>query len=163
MATIKQAFSSSTNFTISLAPGGVGLASSATAGRESAEVDNTTNLYLDALVYIKIVLASGTPGNDKAVYVYAYGGPDGTAYPDAVTGANAAITLNDPTQLRLIGVIPAPTSAGTFDGYFPVAQAFGGILPPWWGIVIRNYTGIALSATEGNHAYSWIGVSLTST
>lgn len=159
MATIKQAFGAETSFTITLAS----LASSATAGRESAEIDNTTDLYLDALVYVKTVLQAGTPANDKAVYVYAYGGNNGTDYPDAVTGANAAITLNDPTQLRLVGVINAPTSAGTFDGYFSVAAAFGGVLPPWWGIAVRNYTGIALSATEGNHAYTWRGVYATST
>jgi hypothetical protein len=159
MANVKLAYSASANFTLTLAS----LASSATGGRESTEIDNTTDLYLDALVYVKVVLGAGTSGNDKAVYIYAYGGPDGTAYPDAVTGANAAITLNDPTQLRLIGVINAPTSAGTFDGYFSVAQAFGGVLPPWWGIVVRNYSGIALSATEGNHAYSWRGVYQTVT
>lgn len=157
MANIKEAFGTASSFTLTLAS----LASSATAGRESTAVDNTTDLFLDALVYVKVTLQAGTPANDKAVYVYAYGSHDGTNYPDAVTGTDAAITLNDPTQLRLIGVISAPTSAGVFDGLFSVAAAFGGVLPPKWGIVVRNYTGIALSATAGDHAAGYRGVYLT--
>jgi hypothetical protein len=153
MPDIKAKFAASASFTISLAS----LASSATNGRESAEIDNTTNLYLAAWVYLKVVLQAGTPANDRAVHVYLYGSLDGTNYPDAVTGANAAITLNDPTQLRLIGSLNAPTSGGTFDGLFYVDN-----LPPWWGIVVRNYSGIALSATEGNHAYAYVGVTAQS-
>ncbi len=159
MADVKLAYGTTTAFPLTLAS----LASSATAGRESTAVSNTTNLFQDALVYVKAVLQAGTPANDKAVYVYAYGSLDGTNFPDAVTGVNAAITLNDPTQLRLIGVLNAPTSAGTFDGTYSVAQAFGGVLPPSWGIVVRNYTGIALHATEGSHAYNYRGVYQTVT
>ena len=136
------------------------LASSATAGRESTAVDNRTNLFLDALVTVKIKLTTGTPGNDKAVYVYAYGSvDDGTTYPDAVTGTDAAITLNDPVNLRLIGVINAVAQSTTYkSGPFSVAAAFGGVLPAFWGIVIRNYTGIAFTATGGDHAAVYQGV-----
>jgi len=158
MASIKEAFASPVNFTLTLAS----LASSATAGRESTKVDNSSNLYLDALVYVKIVLTTGTIGNDKAVYVYAYGSLDGTNFADTVTGADAAITMNDPTQLRLIGVINAVAQSTTYKGGpFSVASAFGGVLPPSWGIVVRNYTGIALTGTEGNHGYTFVGVSAT--
>jgi hypothetical protein len=43
-----------------------------------------------------------------------------------------------------------------------VAAAFGGILPRKWGIVVRNYTGFALSATEGDMSYTYTGTYYTS-
>lgn len=139
------------------------LASSATGGRESTVIDNTTNKFLDALVFLQVKLQAGTPVNDKAIYCWAYGTvDDGTTYPDAVTGADAAITLNDPTQLSptLIGTIYAPTLGGLTwkGGPWSVARVFGGVLPAKWGIVVRNYTGFALSATEADHKKLYQGV-----
>jgi hypothetical protein len=156
MADLKLKYASSANFTLTLAS----LASSATGARESTAVDNTTNLYLDALVRVHCKLQAGTPANDKAIYVFAYGSEDGTNYTDNATGSDAAVTMRDPTNLRLIGVIACPDSGGlTYKGGpFSVAQAFGGILPRKWGIVLRNYTGVTLSATEGDHAYSYTGI-----
>jgi len=157
MADLKLAYAASANWTCTLAS----LASSATAGRESLLVDNSTNKYLDYLAMLKVVLQAGTPGNDKAVYVYAWGVVETSSitYPDVVTGADAAITMNDPTQLKLLGTIYAPTSAGTFaGGPWSVAERFGGVCPVIFGFVVRNYTGIALSATEGNHEKLLAGV-----
>ena len=37
-----------------------------------------------------------------------------------------------------------------------VANAFGGILPPYWGLVILDYTGAAIAAS-GN-TVKWVGV-----
>lgn len=155
-ADFKVKFGTSTAFTLTLAS----LASSATGGRESTAVDNTTNLYVDALVYVKVKLQSGSPANDKCIYVYAYGSEDGTNYTDNATGSDAAITLRDPTNLRLIGIINCPDSGALSYKSSPmsVAGAFGGVMPRKWGIVLRNYTGIALDATEGNHAYSYTGI-----
>jgi hypothetical protein len=156
MASIKEAFGPSTSFTITLNT----LASSATAARESTVVDNTSDLYLDALVYVQVNVATGTIANDKCVYVYAYSSVDGTNYVDNVTGSDAAITLNDPTNLRLIGVISVPTQSTTYKGpAMSVAAAFGGVLPPKWGIVVRNYSGIALGSSS---SASWRGVYATS-
>lgn len=156
MADIKQAFQSTQNFTLTLAS----LASSATAGRESTAVDNSSNLYLDAICQVSVKLQTGTPGSDKAVYIYAYGSVDGTNYTDNATGSDAAITLRDPTNARLVCVIPVPDSgAVTYESSpFSIAQAFGGILPPKWGIIVRNYTNVTLSATEGDHFYKYRGV-----
>lgn len=156
MADIKLAYGSSTNLALTLAS----LASSATAARESTVVDNGTNKFLDALVQVHVKLQTGTPANDKAVYVYAYGSEDGTNYTDNATGADAALTMRDPSNLRLIGMIACPDSGGLTYKSAPmsVAAAFGGVLPRKWGIVVRNYTGVALSATEGDHAYRYTGV-----
>lgn len=161
MADIKLAYGSATNITCSLAS----LASSATAGRESTYVDNDTNLYVDALVQLKIQLQTGTPANDKTIYVYAYGSIDsGTTYTDNATGSDAAITLRTPPVSRLIGTIPCPDSGGLVYESQPmrVAPAFGGILPDRWGIIVLNYTGVTLHATEGNHTKKYIGIYYTS-
>jgi hypothetical protein len=127
--------------------------------RESTAVDNTTNLWLDALVSMGVKLQAGTPANDKAVYVYCAGSIDGTTWGDAVTGSDAAITPNAPINLKLLGAIWAPTSAGTFEaGPWSVASVFGGVMPKKWSIVVWNRTGIALDSTEGNHYKLYTGV-----
>ena len=161
MATIQTAYGTSNqSLTITL----TSLASSATAGRESAAVNNSSDLFLDVLVMAKVVLAAGTIANDRAVYVYAYGSVDGGSnYPDNVTGADAAITMTDPTNLRLLGVLNTPTSAGTYKaGPWSLASAFGGVMPERWGVAVRNYSGIALSATASDHWVKWQGIRGTS-
>lgn len=142
------------------------LASSATAGREGTAIDNTSNLYLDALVMLVVALQAGTPANDKAVYVYGAGTVDAATpqWPDAFTGTDAAITFNSPANARLLGTVYAPTSAGTFKGGpWSMASLHGGTLPEKWSIAVQNYTGIALHATEGNHKKLFQGVYATST
>lgn len=159
MANIKLAYGTSTSFTLTLAS----LASSATAARESTAIDNSSDLFIDALVQVKVALQTGTPANDKAVYLYVYGSEDGSTYTDNATGSDAAITLRTPTCLQIVGIIPCPDSGGlTYESQpFSVAGAFGGYLPRKWGIVVRNYTGVTLSATGGDHSAKWTGVYFT--
>lgn len=127
------------------------LASSATGGWQSDVVDNTSNLFIDAIVQVVLKTTnSGSIANDKAGYVYAYGGLD-TTYTNPASGSEGAITLTDPTGLRLIDVIPLLATDTVYEGQpVSVARAFGGVLPPKWGIVVRNYCGIALAATSGS-------------
>lgn len=153
MSSIKQAFGAATAFTITLNS----LASSATAGRESTAVDNTSDLYLDALVEVLISFPNSAPANDKAIYVYAYDSVDGTNYAGAATGSDAAYTMDDPTVLALIGVIPIPTQNKSYRSRaFSVSSAFGGVLPPKWGIMVRNYAGQTLNASACSA--QWRGV-----
>lgn len=152
MADIKTAFGTSTAITITLNS----LATSATAGRESTAIDNSTNKYLDALVSVILKIAAGTPANDKCAYVYAYASEDGTLYTDNATGTDAAITPESPTCLRLVHVIPMPTASKTYEAIFSIAQAFGGVLPRKWGIVVRNYCGINLDSSGNSASYSGV-------
>lgn len=159
MATRKIAYASSTGITITLAS----LASGATTARESTAIDNTSNLYIDAIVYLALALQSGTPANDKAIYVYLYGSEDGTNYTDNATGSDAALTLRSPTNLRGPFVVSVPDSGGlTYKVIIPsVAAFFGGVMPRKWGIVVNNFTGVTLSATEGNHIKTYTGITET--
>lgn len=156
MANVKEAFSTSAAITITLAS----MASSNTAGQESASVDNGTNLYRDALVTVQIKLATGTPGNDKAIYIYAAGSEDGTNWGDNATGNNAAVTLRNPHNWRQIGVINTPDAGAVTYRSHPisVAAAFGGVLPRKWSIMIVNYTGLAVDSTAANSAVTYSGV-----
>lgn len=155
MSDIKEAFGSVTGITITLTSLADGSA------RESTAVDNSSNLFLDALVRIKLSTDTGTISNPKAVFVYAYGALENTSqvYPDNVTGSDADITLDSPTQLQLIGVIyTAAASTSYTGGPFSVASAFNGVLPQTWGIVVLNDSGVALSSTGGDFDIDYIGV-----
>ena len=158
MADIKQAFGTSTALTLTLAS----LAQA--AARESTAVDNSTDKFLDVLVQLNIKLQTGTPASDKAINIYVYGSEDGTDYTDNASGSDAAITLRDPTNLRLIDIINTPDSGGlTYKSHpLSIAAAFGGVMPRKWGIVVENKTNIAFSATEGDHTKEYSGIFATS-
>lgn len=144
MANIKQAFGTSNQaITITINS----LAASATVGRASTAVDNSSNLFLDALVQVIIVNAGSAPTGNKCVFVYAYGTADGgTTYSDSITGTDAGFTRTDPTNLTLIGVVNAPTASITYKSRpMAVAVGFGGVLPEKWGIAVFNDTGQTLS------------------
>lgn len=159
MASIKSAYAAAATIVCGLAS----LASG--AARESNTVDNTTDLFLDALVQAKVRTNASAPTGDKAVYVYAWGvnDPSSPIYPDAVTGSDAAITPNSPTQLALLGVIYVAAASTTYVmAPKSVAALFGGVLPAKWGLVFVNATGNALDATAGNFSVTYQGVYATS-
>lgn len=156
---IKAKFGTSNQtITCSLAPGGTGLVNN--GARESTVIDNSSNLFLDALVFLKIKSGASGTTSTGVVNVYAYATADGgTSYSDTCTGSDASVTLTVPPNLRLIGTINVVATATTYkSGPFSVAAAFGGVLPEKWGIVIENKSGGALDTTEGNHAKFYQGV-----
>jgi hypothetical protein len=161
MSDVKTAYGSNGQaLTITLAS----LADSSTAGRESTVVDNTSNLFLDVLIAAKAKgQNSGSIAAPSAVFLYAYATTDnGTTYPDTVTGSDAAITLNNPTQLKLLGAIYfAAINVQYKGGPWSLAALYGGKLPAKWGIVVVNDCGTALSATGSDHAVWYQGVYAT--
>jgi hypothetical protein len=139
------------------------LASSTTAGWQSAVVDNTTDLYEDAHVQVVLDFANTAPANDKCVYVFAYAGLE-TTYTNPASGSEGTITLTNVTNtgqnMPLVGIIPYTTQDEVAESaILSVGAAFGGILPIKWGIVILNYSGAAL-AGSGN-TVKWRGVKHT--
>jgi hypothetical protein len=113
------------------------------SARQSTAVDNTTNLYLEGLVAVKIVSGASATSTSGTVNVYAYGTVDGgTTYTEGASGTDGALTLVNPTNLRLIGVINVVANSTTYrGGPFAVANAFGGVLPDHWGVVVENKSG----------------------
>jgi hypothetical protein len=128
------------------------------SARQSTAVDNSTNLFFDALVSVKVKTGASSTLATGYVSVYAYATVDGgTTYTESATGSDAAITLTVPTNLKLIGSINAVANATTYNGGpFSVAAAFGGILPQKWGIVIVNNTGGTLDASVGAAEYQGV-------
>lgn len=123
--------------------------------RQSTAVDNTVNLFLDALVQLKFKTAAAATSANGYVAVYAYGTSDGgTDYTDGATGIDGAFTPTVPTNVRLIGIINAVANSTTYvGGPFSVATAFGGVLPDHWGIIVENQTGAALDAAVASAWY----------
>lgn len=127
------------------------------SSHQSAAVDNTANLYLDALVTVSFT--TGAVASPTTVYVYVAGSIDGTTWPgegsghnDGVTGLDAAITLESPTNLRLLGVINTPTASMSYvSSPMSVAQAFGGVMPLKWSIIINNQSGAAFTAGTASY------------
>ena len=133
------------------------LSNSSTVGRASTVVDNTANLYLDALVSLTIQ-ASGSVGTNPIVSVFAYAVGDNSNYTDGVTGADASYTLLTTPNLRLMDVINVNNTTAFTSAPKSVANAFGGVLPPKWGIVVVNNSGVALAAAAQTASYEPIQV-----
>lgn len=159
MATVtKITYGTSTAITIT-AP-----ASSATVGQCCAAVDNSSNLFDDALVTIQVVQPNSAMANDKGWYIYLYGSEDGTNYnistnEMASPGTNAACTPDVPTNLLGPLFLSTITQNKTYTYVFSVAGFFGGVLPKKWGVVLRNYSG--QSATTLTVSYT--GITYTNT
>jgi len=162
MTTDRIAYGPSTPIICTLAS----LASSNTAGRSCLAVDNTTDLYTDAMLTIAVTTSATALGNDKACYIYLYGSENGTAFSSSseIVGTDAAVTFDSPTNLKGPYVLSCPASAQAYRIIIgSVASAFGGVLPRKWGFALMNYTGAALSATEANHQKTYTGVTYTNT
>ena len=69
MADLKTKYGTSTAITTTAL---ATLASSTTAGWQSAAIDNTTDLALGVLITLSVSLAAGSVAADKTVYVYVY-------------------------------------------------------------------------------------------
>ena len=136
----------------------VTLASLANAAmRQSAAIDNTTNLFLNALLTLKLKSGASGVSSTGFVAVWAYATTDdGTTYSGGAGAADAAYT-GDKTNLKYLGRIDMTANATSYTGVFDIASAFGGVVPAKWGIVIENQSGAALDATEGNHTKTYQG------
>lgn len=164
MATAALNYAASAAITITLASL-ASSASSAGVGRQSAAVDNTSNLYIDALVGGKI--NTGTTTASTIIEILAFGSYDGTSYSGGAGASDAGLTLIPTNRflLKALAYIFVPdTTARVYTwGPVSVAQLYGGVLPPKWGVFVLNSSGATLNATSANHEIKYSGVKFTST
>jgi hypothetical protein len=162
MADFKIKYGTPADLTITLAS----LASSTTrlAGRESTAIDNSSNLYVDALVSGKITTA-GTLTANRRIEIWVYAQHDDTpTYMDVLDGTDSdetfAVEAQRNSAMRLAAMILLPdTTARTYwFAPFSVAALFGGVMPKRWGIWVTQDSGAALSATGSDHDISYIGI-----
>lgn len=170
--TITTTYAASAAVTISLAPAGVGLATSSTfvAGRESTIVDNTSNKYVDVLLAGKITVGT-TPTINTQILIYVFGTiDDGPEYPDVMDGTDSAETVTSVgvgagfLKLAAAILVDATTSDRVYAfGPVALAQLFGGVMPNRWGVFVTHNTGVALNATGSNHEVNYWGITYTNT
>ena len=154
MADLKLSYPAASDLTITLAS----LASDTNllTGRESATIDNSTNLYLDILVSGKIT-AGTSPTAARSIEVWAVGSWDGTNWPDVFDGTESAETITSADiKASVCRFVAAMATANTSDrtyhfGPVSLASAFGGTLPPKVVLFVTHSTGVALNSTAGNH------------
>jgi hypothetical protein len=122
------------------------------AGRASASIDNTTNLYTTAYVGGTIV-TTGTPAATTEIDVYFYGSWDNaTTYSDAIGGTDANVTIaTGQKNILSLATVIAQTGGATVTytiGPIDVAAAMGLLtLPDHWGVFIVHNTANTLGAT----------------
>jgi len=144
------------------------LASSATfvAGRESSQIDNTSNKYIDALVSGKVSVGT-TPTANTTIAVYVWGADTSLATTaiDVLDGTDSAETL---TNIGILGAlrlgaaiaVPANTSDVAYEVLpFSVASLFGGVMPKFWGLYVAHSTAVNLRNTAVNtNSFEFVGV-----
>lgn len=164
MATTTVNYSANTAITMDLA----NLASSATfvAGRESNQIDNTSNKYIDALVSGKVSVGT-TPTANTTIAVYVWGADTSLATTaiDVLDGTDSAETLTNTGILNALRLgaavaVPANTSDVAYEVLpFSVAALFGGVMPKFWGLFVAHNTGVNLRNTSVNtNSFEFVGV-----
>lgn len=165
MATATLNYSSTATITMNLS----GLASSSTflAGRESSQIDNTSNKYIDAIVQGKVSVGS-SPSVNTSILVFVYGSDTSLATTniDVLDGVDSAETftqsglLYSSLKIAASAAISLTTSNVAFPiAPFSVAALFGGVLPKYWGLFVTHNTGVALYANAVNtDSFSYVGV-----
>ena len=154
MADLKLAYPAASDLTITLAS----LASdtSLLTGRESATIDNSSNLYLDYLISGKITTGT-SPTASRSIEVWAVGSWDGTNWPDVFDGTESAETITSSdikaSVCKFIAAMATSATSNVTYHFGPVslAAAFGGVLPPKVVLFVTHSTAVALNATAGNH------------
>jgi len=150
------------------------LATSSTflVGRESTEIDNTTNKYIDAIVNVEGITghASTAPTVGQYIGLWLWGADTSLATTpiDTLDGTDSNETLSHASVLNSLKFVasPAVTVATAALKYyvmpFSVAAYFGGNMPKFWGLYLaHNQTG-ALAASQ-SALFSYNGITYTST
>lgn len=152
--------------TLTISPASLATSATFIAGQESTEVDNTSNVYMDALVTMLITVGT-TPTANTIIQPYCWGNHVSlvTTPLDVLDGADSAESITNLGVLQSFlraappGVCSAATSNVGLNMYFSVCAVLGvPCLPPFWGIYLAHNTGVNLHATAGNHVCKWIGV-----
>ncbi len=162
MATVNVAYGTYTALTITNLNS---LASSATAGWQSARISNISTLALDYEIVIKLDMANTAPANDKAVYVYispavttdggttwlqADGGT--TTLPGGSEGTYTIGGVTTTNNLDLLRALAYTAQDQVIQGVMRLSDLYD-TMPDGFQIIIVNYTGAAVAASGNIVAY----------
>lgn len=134
------------------------LASSATAGWQSARIDNQTSVKaLDYEIVVSLPMANTAPANDKAVYVFispavttdggttwlqADGGT--TTLPSGSQGTYTIAGVTTTNNIDLLRSCAYTTQNQTVQAVMRLSDLYA-TMPDGFSIIIVNYSGAALS------------------
>lgn len=149
----KVTYGSSSNLTITLAS--LATDASLLVGRESNEVDNTTNRYVDYLLSGKITTGT-SPTSSKFIEVHVVGLMDDSTYPSVFDGTDSAETVTAAVKSGVCRQAASIDTTNTSDvtyyfGQVSVASLFGGVMPKKFVVFVTHNTGVNLNSTAGNH------------
>lgn len=169
MATVNINYGTKTAITIGLQS--TPLASSPTfvLGRESNEIDNSSNKFDDALVQGMVTVGtSPTSGTQIQVWVWGSDTSLATTALDVLDGTDSDETINSAGirdgMLKLGAVVSVDSTTSNrayYVGAFSVAQLFGGNMPKYWGLFVTHNTAVALNSTGANHVFNYTGITYT--
>jgi len=157
-------YSANTAITMDLA----NLATSSTflAGRESSQIDNTSNKFVDALVSGTVSVGT-TPTANTVIGIYVWGADTSLATTalDVLDGTDSAETLTNAGILAALKLgasvaVPAATSDVQYIVLpFSVAALFGGVMPKFWGVFVSHNTAVNLRNTAVNtNSFEYVGI-----
>lgn len=158
-------YSAATTITCDLA----NLATSSTfvAGRECTEIDNTSNLYEDAVLQGNISVGT-TPTAGTNIILFGWGAQQSLATTaiDVLDGTDSAETITNTGVLASFKPLAVITVlATTSDIAYPVVcpsvcQRMGWkVLPPFWGFYAAHNTGVNLRNTAVNtNGLKYVGI-----
>lgn len=136
---------------------------STVAASSAIRTTDSTADVVDTQVQVAITVGAITPSVSTAVVLFLYGSVDGVepgpqgGSTERLTG-DAAVTLSsNANNLVRVGLLRAViASQQIVSEPFSVAQAFGGVVPKYWGVVIQNQTGQALASSGHSVTYDEI-------
>lgn len=148
----------------------LGTSSTFLAGRESTQIDNTTNKFVDAIVTCDGILghASTAPTVGQQIQLYLWGSDVSLATTpiDVLDGTDSAETLAHDSVRQSLRLVAAPTVTVATAGLkyyimpFSVASYFDQ-MPKFWGLFLaHNHTG-ALAASQSG-IWSYYGIKFDS-
>jgi hypothetical protein len=166
MAESKITYGANTTITMNLSA----LAASATyiAGRESTQIDNTSTLYIDAIVSGSFTVGT-TPAITGGLAIYVYGADTslGTTPLKTLDGTDSDESLTT-TELGMLAlgsftsVLVATSDTQYFIRPFNIAPLFGGIMPKFWGLYASHSTTAALRTNAANaDSFKFNGITYT--
>lgn len=161
--TFKPSYGSGTAITITLASL-VNSTTLATGYRQSAAVDNSTNLFADAYIYGHMKSNATPTVNNIYTMFLTWSNDGGTTYTNNASGADAAYTQPDSDANMTVGSVSVCIATASIVSYFrgfSFCQAAGLLyLPQKWGIIVKNGSGQSLTATGGDHVIQYQGVNM---
>lgn len=172
MADVSTKYNSTTNTTdLTITLASLATSSSSVAGRQSSIVDNTSDLFVDAIVTGQITTGTTpTTGTTISIYVFSPIDLNSSTFVYPIAGSTAlgesdAAATFDAEQRNMLKLAASigvnSTSNRAYSFQFSVAQLFGGVMPLKWGVWVTHNTAVNLNSTSSNHWITYTGIKYT--